>query len=97
MRRQMRQIAHHLNPVVSIGDAGVSAPVIAETERALTDHELIKVKIHSESREAREALAAELVQACNAEKVQGIGKVLVLYRANPKPDPQLSNILRHKA
>jgi RNA-binding protein len=95
MLRRLRGIAHHLNPVVSIGDAGVSAAVIAETQRALTDHELIKVKIHSESRESRQALAAELIEHCGAEKIQSIGKVLVLYRANPKANPELSNLARH--
>lgn len=95
--RRLRRIAHHLSPVVSIGDGGVSAAVIKETQRALHDHELIKVKIHSESRDERSELAARLAEQCDAQKVQSIGKVLVLFRANPKPDPNLSNLLRHDA
>jgi RNA-binding protein len=95
-RRRLRRIAHHLEPVVSIGDAGVSDAVIAETNRALADHELIKVKIHGDSREARGELAAALAASCGAEQVQNIGKVLVLYRANPEPDPKLSNLLRFR-
>lgn len=95
-RRRLRRIAHHLDPVVSIGEAGVSEAVIAETNRALSDHELIKVKIHGESRDARGELAAALAAGCGAEQIQSIGKVLVLYRANPEPDPNLSNLLRFK-
>lgn len=93
--RRLRRIAHHLNPVVSIGDSGVSDAVVAETERALTDHELIKVRIHSESRDARREYAAELSERCGAESVQSIGKIVVLYKANPTPNPNLSNVLRH--
>ena len=93
-RKRFRQIAHHLNPVVSIGDGGVSEAVIAETNRALDDHELIKVKIHSEDRDDRAVLCAELAEACQAESIQRIGKVLVLYRANPEAKAELSNIAR---
>lgn len=93
--RRLRRIAHHLDPVVSIGDAGVSDAVVAETERALADHELIKIRIHSESRDARREYAALLSERCGAESVQSIGKVVVLYKANPEPNPNLSNVLRH--
>jgi len=93
-RKRLRQIAHHLHPVVIIGDAGVSDAVIAETDRALTDHELIKVKVNAEDREDRQALGAALTDACRAEVVQRIGKVLVLYRHNPEARETLSNVLR---
>ena len=65
MLRRLRRIAHHLNPVVSIGDAGLTDAVAAETERALRDHELIKVKIHSESREQRKTFCTELAERCD--------------------------------
>ena len=45
MKRAFRGVAHHLDPVVSVSDRGLSDGIIAETERALTDHELIKVKV----------------------------------------------------
>jgi RNA-binding protein len=93
--RRLRRIAHHLNPVVSIGDAGLSDAVAAETERALHDHELIKVRIHSESRQDRKLLSEALAQRCEAFVVQSIGKVVVLYKQNPQPNPNLSNVLRH--
>lgn len=94
MRRRLRRIAHHLSPVVTVGEAGVSAAVVAETNRALRDHELIKVRIHSHAREDRAELGQMLADQCGATPVQTIGKVLVLYRANPEPNPNLSNVLR---
>ena len=93
-RKQYRQIAHHLKAVVMIGDAGVSEAVVAEANRALDDHELIKVKIDAGDRDHRQALGDALIEACGAEAVQRIGKVLVLYRENPQSRPALSNIAR---
>lgn len=93
-RKRLRQIAHHLHPVVIVGEAGVSEAVITETDRALSDHELIKVKVNAEDREDRAALSAALTDACRAEVVQRIGKVLVLYRHNPEARESLSNVLR---
>lgn len=92
--KQLRQIAHHLDPVVSVGDQGISEPVIAETERALQDHELIKVKIHSEDRQDRKLMGSQLAEACQADVIQTIGKVTVLFRSNPQPNPRLSNLSR---
>jgi RNA-binding protein len=93
-RKQLRQIAHHLDPVVIVGDHGVSDALIAETDRALTDHELIKVKVQNTDREARATAAEALASACNAEIVQSIGKIRVLYRRNPDAKPRLSNLAR---
>jgi RNA-binding protein len=93
-KRLLRRIAHHLSPVVTVGDPGLSDPVIAETQRALADHELIKVKLQVESRDLRRELGSTLARACNAEPVLSIGKVLVLYREAEEPNPDLSNVLR---
>jgi RNA-binding protein len=93
-RKKLRRIAHHLDPVVNVGEAGVSESVIAETQRALTDHELIKVRIHSADRADRALLGASLVTECAATVVQKIGKILVLYRPNPEANPDLSNLSR---
>jgi RNA-binding protein len=93
-RKRLRQIAHHLDPVVIIGDSGVSEAVIKETNRALLDHELIKVKINAGDRDDRVTLGDSLTDACGAESVQRIGKVLVIYRHNPEADPALSNLSR---
>jgi len=94
-RKRFKQIAHHLEPVVSVGDHGLSENLLTETERALNDHELIKVRIHSADRAQRTALGETLAQRCSAEVVQKIGKIFVLYRANPEPNPALSNLSRY--
>ncbi|MBT7997201.1 MAG: YhbY family RNA-binding protein, partial [Betaproteobacteria bacterium] len=52
-KRELKAKAHHLNPVVTIGDKGLSKPVLKELEIALDAHELIKIKIHSDDREER--------------------------------------------
>lgn len=95
-RKELRRIAHHLQPVVMIGDSGVSEAVINETHRALDDHELIKVKINVLDRDERKTLGDTLADACSAESVQRIGKVLVLYRRNAEAKAELSNIARAK-
>ncbi|MEZ5559674.1 MAG: ribosome assembly RNA-binding protein YhbY [Pseudomonadales bacterium] len=96
-RKRLRQIAHHLDPVVIVGDQGISDAVVAETVRALDDHELIKVKIHSEDRTERQQLGDTLAAACAAECIQRIGKIVVLYRKNPEPKANLSNLVRFGA
>ncbi|HFE9863847.1 TPA: YhbY family RNA-binding protein, partial [Acinetobacter baumannii] len=68
-RKRLRQIGHVLNPVVMIGGQGLTDAVIEETLRALNDHELIKVKIAGEDREARAAVIDAIVEATGAEAV----------------------------
>ena len=80
-RRDLRARAHHLNPVVTIGDNGLAPTVVAEIERSLQAHELIKVKVQGAEREQREALMQELCTAVDAAPVQHIGSILVVWRA----------------
>lgn len=94
-RKRLRQIGHALNPVVMIGGQGLTENVIDETNRALNDHELIKVKIAGEDREARAQVIDELAQATGAEAVQKIGKIVLLYKKAAKQNPNLSNLVRH--
>ncbi len=94
-RKRLRAIAHHLDPIVIIAEQGLTPGVIAETHRALQDHELIKTKIALDDREARTELAQRLCAEVDAQLVQQIGKTLVVYRANPKANPKLSNIVRY--
>ena len=94
-RKRLRQIGHALNPVVMLGGQGLTESVIEETNRALNDHELIKVKIVAEDREARAALIEEIAQATDAQIVQTIGKIVLLYKKAPKQNPKLSNLVRH--
>lgn len=96
-RRRLKRIAHHLHPVVLVGEQGVTEAVVAETQRALDDHELIKVRLHSEDRELRQTLADDLALACGAAVIQRIGKIAVLFRKNPEPKARLSNLVRFGA
>jgi putative YhbY family RNA-binding protein len=76
-----------LNPVVLLGAAGLTEAVVKETDRALTAHELIKVRIPGDDRDAREAIATQLADRLGAARVQVIGKLLVLYRPRPEQEP----------
>ncbi|MGC2520820.1 MAG: YhbY family RNA-binding protein, partial [Burkholderiales bacterium] len=87
-RKALRARAHALNPVVMISEAGLSPGVVAEIERSLKSHELIKIRIFGAERPARAALLAEICTKTGAQPVQHIGKVLVVYRENPaRPQP----------
>jgi RNA-binding protein len=79
-RKQKRAEAHHLDPVVSIGTDGATAAVRRELDAALAAHGLVKVRVFSDDRAAREVLLAELSTALGAAPVQHIGKLLVLWR-----------------
>ena len=94
-RKRLRQIGHALNPVVMIGGQGLTDSVIEETVRALSDHELIKVKIAGEDRDARAEVTEAIAQATQAEVVQKIGKIVLLYKKASKQNPKLSNLVRH--
>jgi len=92
--KQLRAIGHKLNPVVTVAGKGLSETVTAELDRALTDHELIKVKIAVGAREARAELAEKICKQTGAEMVQSIGSVIVLLRRSAAPDPRLSNLIK---
>ena len=79
-RKKLKAEAHHLEPVVTIGGKGLTQEVIAEVERALTAHQLIKVRAPAMDRHARADAHAAICEKVGAEPVQHIGKVLVLYR-----------------
>ncbi len=83
-RSELRAQAHALSPVVMIGDKGLSDTVVAEVDRALKAHELIKVKAATDDREARAAYMAALCERLDAHPVQTIGKILVIWRENPE-------------
>lgn len=93
-RKQFRTIGHKLNPIVTIADRGLTDGVRAELNRALDDHELIKVKLAATERESRNEAVALLQAMPGVEVVQQVGKIALLYRANKKPNPKLSNLLR---
>ena len=93
-KKALKAIAHHLNPIVTIGNLGLSTSVIAELNRAISDHELIKVRLNIVDRKLRVEFVNEVSQLLDAKIVQQIGKVVVLYRPNEETRPALSNITR---
>jgi RNA-binding protein len=82
-RREQRAASHHLNPVVAIGGDGLTDAVRKEADAALNAHGLIKVRVFSDDRAARDAMLTELTDKLNAAPVQHIGKLLVLWRPMP--------------
>ena len=92
-RSELRAQAHRLNPVVLIGDKGLTDEVTAEIDRALKAHELVKVRAASDDRDARNVWMESICGKLGAHPVQQIGKMLVVYREKPdqaepkKPPP----------
>ncbi len=85
-RRSKRADAHHLNPIVLIGNEGLTASVKKEIDAALNAHGLIKVRVFSDERATRESMFTELADALDAAPVQHIGKLLVFWRPVPEKE-----------
>ena len=83
-RRALRAQAHHLDPVVMIGQHGLTTTVLREIARALDAHELVKVRVFNDDREARAAMLNEICETLACAPVQHIGKLLVLWRPAPE-------------
>lgn len=83
-RRELKARAHALDPVVLIGGSGLSARVLAEIDRSLKSHELIKVRVNGADRATREAMFEEICGQAGAQPVQHIGKILILFREEPE-------------
>jgi RNA-binding protein len=83
-RSELRAEAHTLSPTVIIGDKGLTDEVLAEIDRALKAHELIKVRAATDDRDARNVWMESICGKLEAHPVQQIGKVLVIYRENPE-------------
>ena len=82
-RRALRAKAHHLHPVVSVGQHGLTAAVLHEIDLNLIAHELVKVRVFNDDRLAREALMASICAELDAAPVQHLGKLLVVWRPSP--------------
>ena len=93
--KRLKGIGHELKPIVMIGNNGVTPAIIEEIDRALNDHELIKVKLSAGSKDERETVAAELAQETNSTMIHSIGRMALLLRHNPNANPKLSNLIRY--
>jgi len=82
-RKVHRSAAHHLDPVVMIGNDGLTPAVVREIEAALNAHGLIKIRVFSDDRALRESMLLSLADQLKAAPIQHIGKLLVLWRPLP--------------
>jgi RNA-binding protein len=96
-RKRYRTIGHDLNPLVTIAEKGLAETVLAEIDRALNDHELIKIKINVADRDQKTALIEQACEQTGATLIQSIGRVALLLRKAKKPNPKLSNLTRLKS
>ncbi|MEX1365846.1 MAG: ribosome assembly RNA-binding protein YhbY [Nannocystaceae bacterium] len=87
-RSHLRSLAHGLRPIVQLGSDGLTEGVTRATDVALTEHELIKVKLGQGFSGERNEVARELAEAAQADLTQVIGRVIVLYRPRPANHPR---------
>lgn len=85
LKRDLRRRGHALKPVVLIGSAGLSEAVMREIDLSLEHHELMKVRLGGVDRESRQRLIASICESCNAELVQSIGHIALIYRKQVNP------------
>ena len=85
-RKVHRALAHHLDPVVMVGQEGLTPAVIKAIDQAMNAHGLIKVRVLSEDRSLRETMLLSLAEDLNAAPIQHIGKLLVLWRPQPEKE-----------
>src|SRR5690606_12851649 len=93
-KKHLRTIGHNLNPIVTVASKGLTVGVIAEIDRALSDHELIKVKLSVGDRDIKKQAIIDICDKVKGEAVQVIGHILLIYRKADKPNPKLSNLLK---
>lgn len=94
-KKYLRQLGHQLKPIVTVARKGLNDNVLLEIDRALCDHELIKIKVVVGDRDAKQALISDICKHCNAQLIQAIGHIALVHRKTDKPNPKLSNLLRH--
>ena len=94
-KKNLRAIGHSLRPIVTVANETISQSVNDEIDRALRDHELVKIKVLLNPRSLKKDLVKEILKKQNANLIQLIGNVALLYRKEKEPKPELSNILRN--
>jgi RNA-binding protein len=86
-RRHLRALAHHIDPVVQVGKGGMTDALTDAVDRALTDHELVKVRVLEGAPQGRHELAQPLADVLRAHVVGTVGRIVILYRMRKKnPD-----------
>jgi putative YhbY family RNA-binding protein len=93
-RRAFRAKAHALHPVVAIGQHGLTPAVLHEIDVNLLAHELIKIRVFGDDRDAREALFVRICGDLDAAPVQHLGKVFTIWRPAPPPEPEPERVTR---
>lgn len=83
-KKQLRSQAHALKPIVIVGDKGITDNVLQEIDRALFDHELIKVRINAADKAEKKQLTQTICKHTQAALIQTIGHIIVIYRKRPK-------------
>lgn len=91
--KRLRAIGHKLRPLVTVGDKGVTDAFLAELDRALGDHELVKIRLNQPKAERAIGLT-RITEASGAQVIQTIGRMALLLRRAAKPKPHLSNLIR---
>ena len=93
-KKRFRSIGHNLSPVVIIAQKGLTENIRTEIERALNQHELIKIKLITSTREEKKTVTKSICDEFTAECIQSVGHMILVYRAAKRPDPKLSNVSR---
>ena len=93
-RQYLKGLAHSLNPVVMIGNQGLSDPVMREISISLDAHELIKIRVQGDDREQRTAMMEQICDELDAAPVQHIGKLLVIWRPSDKEKVTLPKVTK---
>lgn len=87
-RRHLRALAHDMKPLVQVGKGGIDGGLIGAVDQALSDHELVKVKVGESAGLDRHEAAENLATATKSEVAQVLGNIVLLYRPDPE-DPQI--------
>lgn len=92
-RKQLRSLAHHLDPVAKIGKGGLTDQVVAAVKKALEDHELIKVKF-VDFKDQKKVISPDLAERAEANLVGLIGNIAILYRPSVDKDKKYTIVLK---
>lgn len=91
-KKALKTIGHKLNPIVTVADKGLSENVLLEIDRALEDHELIKIKYTVGDRDLKKELIKQTEKASRSVLIQSIGNIGLFFRPAKEPDPKKSNL-----